>query len=164
MGFPSFHSAPKGLSEQHNAMSGLSLLWTLPACRDTATLRLEHSNWFCSQWQQTHNCGEQLAENTASHRNCSLTYDDLTWNTSKGLSTWNILVLSDEAPTGAQPLGTCWGFHSVLLRKEDSMQYFTCKCFPFIHWPLAAWLYWWDLPIRCSPYRSFCCSIRKTQC
>lgn len=65
-------------------MSELSIFWTLPACRDTAKLRLEHSSWFGSWWQQWHKCGEQQAENTASHRNSSLTeYDDPTWNTSQ---------------------------------------------------------------------------------
>jgi len=76
MGFPSFHGAPKGLSEQRNALSGINLFWTLPACRATATVRLEHSSW----WQQWHKRGEQQAENPASHKNGNLTeYDDLTW-------------------------------------------------------------------------------------
>lgn len=100
-------------------------IWTLPACRDRATLRLEHSSKFYSWWQQWHK------QRTLYPIESVTEYDDLTWNTSqyrtaKVLSIWNILVSSAEAPPGAQPLEHMLGLSSSAAQEAGPQALFIC--------------------------------------
>lgn len=92
-------------------------IWTLPACRDRATLRLEHSSKFYSWWQQWHK------QRTLYPIESVTEYDDLTWNTStEQPRSWafGIFWLAQlKHPQEHSLWNTCWGSHPVLPRKQD---------------------------------------------